>query len=138
MSYDININAEKQLLYVCGQGQITSFDIDTYYSRLKEAGGVETCTKALINLSHKNVRIKGARLKNIRVLGLMFQRSPILPVGTKMAVIVSSTLAFGFVRLFMGVRGERMIIRPFKNMNDALIWLEISATDIPPIIAYHV
>ena len=130
MSFSIHINHEKQLLYVEGQGMITAEDIDQYYPDLKEKLGAEYCDKALVNLAEMGVSLKAAPIKRIRSLGLLFKHAPVLPEGAKMAIVVRSNLAFGFVRLFMASRGERVIIRPFKSMQQAMSWLSIIEQDV--------
>ena len=64
-------------------------------------------------------------------MGLLFKHSPGLPQGTKVAIVVSSTLAFAFVRLFMASSGDHIVIRPFKSMEKALDWLGVEEVDIP-------
>jgi len=131
MSFSIHINDDKQLLYVLGQGAITASDLDQYYTTLKTSNGVDLCHKAIIDFSNHGVTFKHTPIKNIRALGLLFKHAPVLPEGTKMAVVVNNTLAFAFVRLFMGTRGEHLMIRPFKHMYQALDWLDVSEVDIP-------
>lgn len=131
MSFSIHINDDKQLLYVLGQGAITASDLDQYYTKLKTTNGVDLCDKAIIDFSNHGVTFKHTPIKNIRALGLLFKHSPVLPQGTKMAIVVNSTLAFAFVRLFMASRGEYIVIRPFKSMEKALDWLGVKEVDIP-------
>ena len=131
MSFSIHINHDKQLLYVLGQDAITALDIDQYYTKLKTTHGVDLCHKAIIDFSNHGVTFKQTPTKSIRALGLLFKHSPVLPQGTKMAIVVSSTLAFAFVRLFMASRGDHIVIRPFKSMEKALDWLGVEEVDIP-------
>jgi len=130
MSFSIHINHDKQLLYVEGQGIITAADIDQYYPSLKAVSGIKDCDKALVNLADAGVSLKAAPIKRIRALGLLFKHAPVLPEGAKMAIVVRSALAFGFVRLFMASRGERVTIRPFKSMQQAMYWLSIVEQDV--------
>lgn len=130
MSFSIHINHNKRLLYVLGQGMITATDIDQYYPSLKATLGADLCDKALVNLADKGVSLKGTPIKNIRSLGLLFKHAPILPKGTKMAIVVRSSLVFAFVRLFMASRGENITIRPFKCMDEAMLWLDIQSADL--------
>jgi len=116
-------------LYVHGHGEITAADIDQYYASLKATSGINHCCKALINLASEGVSLEQAPIKNIKSLGRLFKHNPILPEGTKMAIVVRSSLAFGFVRLFMATRGEHITIRPFKNMDKALFWLQVTEED---------
>lgn len=134
MPFSVDVNREKKLLYVVGEGRINTADIDAYYPSLEATAHVRICTKALIDLSGEGVSLKEAAIKHIRLLGLRFKHAPLLPENTKMAIVVRSTLAFGFVRLFMAARGERVAIRPFKNMQSALLWLNISDADIPQTV----
>lgn len=130
MSFSIDVNHDKQLLCVLGQGKITATDLEQYYPSLKATPGIELCDRALVNLADKGVSLKGIPVKNMRSLGLLFQRVPVLPAGAKMAIVVRSSLAFGFVRLFMASRGEGVMIRPFKSMSQAMRWLAITEQDV--------
>ena len=131
MSFSIHVNHDKQLLYVLGKGAITASDLDQYYTTLKTTNGIELCYKAIIDFSDHGVTFKHTPTKNIRALGLLFKHAPVLPKDAKMAVVVNNTLAFAFVRLFMATRGEHLMIRPFKQMHQALDWLDVRKVDIP-------
>lgn len=131
MSFSIHINDNKQLLYVLGKDAITALDLDQYYTKLKATNGVALCHKAIIDFSDHSVTFKHTPMKNIRALGLLFKHAPVLPEGTKMAIVVNSSLAFAFVRLFMATRGEYLMIRSFKQMDNALDWLGVSEVDMP-------
>ncbi len=131
MSFSIHINDVKQLLYVLGKDAITASDFDQYYIKLKATNGVGLCHKAIIDFSDHGVTFKHTPMKNIRALGLLFKHAPVLPERTKMTIVVNSSLAFSFVRLFMATRGEYLMIRPFRQMDKALDWLNVSEADIP-------
>ena len=130
MSFSIHISHDKQLLYVLGKDTITASDIDQYYTKLRTTNGVEFCYKAIIDFSDNDVTFKHTPIKHIRALGLLFKHAPVLPEGAKMAIVVNNSLAFGFVRLFMASRGEHIMIRPFKSMEKAMVWLGV--TEIGP------
>jgi len=85
----------------------------------------------LIDLQQPDISFKKLSVKSIRDMAVTFRISPLLPQGTRMAVAVNGTLAYGFVRMFMASRGDQhLLIRPFKKMEDALNWLEIENSDV--------
>jgi len=133
MSFTAFVNHDEMFLYVKGLGDLTGQDVDGYYNLLKHTQGVSRCDKALIDLSDSGVSVKHIPISSIKSLGLAFKSAPILPSGTKMAFVVRSSLAYGFVRLFMGNRGEGVITRPFKRMHEALVWLDLPESAIPKV-----
>lgn len=133
MGFSMCTNSKVGLVHVCAEGILKASDIDGYYAQLKAVEGISTCNKALVDLMHSSVNIKQVPIRNIKALGLMFQNAPVLPPEAKMAVTVQSALAYGFVRLFMGSRGDGLIIRPFRKMDEALVWLGISESDLPNV-----
>jgi len=130
MSFTAFVNHDEMFLYVIGLGDLTGQDVGDYYNLLKTTEGVTRCQKALIDLSNPGV---GVKISSIKSLGLAFKSSPILPSGTKIAVVVRSSLAYGFVRLFMGNRGDGVETRPFKRMYEALAWLDLPESAIPKV-----
>ncbi|MDX8387205.1 MAG: hypothetical protein R8M46_01540 [Ghiorsea sp.] len=133
MKYSISVNVAQQLLYVNVKGSLTAEDIEGYYASLKEIDGVNICQKALIDITGPKASMKSVPVKSLKFMGMMFKNAPLLPQGAKMAIVVTTSLAYGFIRLFMANRGEGIKIRPFKHMNEALVWLNISESMIPKV-----
>jgi hypothetical protein len=131
MGIHISIHERAKLLFVQGEAPFTSHDIETYYDQLKAHKGVGKCHKALIDLTGSGVNFKEIRIAAIRSLGIRFREKPLLPAGTRMAIVVTSKLAYGFTRVFMASRDSSEItIKPFLDMESAMQWLEIIDADI--------
>ncbi len=130
MPVSICINREQKLLLVKAVGEITSGDIQLYYTTLSGMPHVGTCNKAIVDFTAKDGCFGKGAMQALKQMGAQFHHRPALPKGAKMAVVVCSSLAFGFVRLFMASRGDHIWILPFKDMEKAVVWLGVTQGDI--------
>jgi len=130
MPFEFSINKKKRILCVGTDGVLTSQDMDTYYNRLREMGGIGDCSKGLIDLTHPNLSMKAVSLTSVRNMGWQFKALPLMQRGSRMAFVTHSKLVYGFVRVFMARRGDDIEIKPFTIMDEALHWLEISDADL--------
>jgi len=125
MSFQVCVIPDVSLLYVRGSGVISAADVDAYYQQLKDCGGIELCQKALVDLYTDLPDTSQLPIRNIRNLGWLFKQRPLLPKGTKMAMVLNSKLSYAFARLFIANRGEHITIKAFMDMSKAKVWLEL-------------
>ncbi|MDX8381119.1 MAG: hypothetical protein R8M14_03320 [Ghiorsea sp.] len=132
MSFTAYVNHDEMFLYVIGLGDLTGQDVDDYFNILKNTEDVTLCEKGLLDLSDPGVSVKHIPISSIKSLGLAFKSSPILPSGTKMAVVVRIT-GLRLCEAIYGYRGDGVETRPFKRMHEALAWLDLPESAIPKV-----
>ncbi|OIQ00611.1 MAG: hypothetical protein AUK35_01810 [Zetaproteobacteria bacterium CG2_30_46_52] len=130
MTISANVLQDEHLLYVRCSGFITAADVDAYYLLLQACDGIDSCTKALIDLLTDKPDVSQVPIKNLSNLSLHFKQCPLLPKDAKMAVVVSTKLSFAFTRLFIANRGEYVTIKAFMDMGKALAWLELDEPNL--------
>jgi hypothetical protein len=119
MPITFRVDHEGREIYAVAEGPITLTDIRQHLDEERRAGAVAyreliDGSKAVVALSTQDVR---AIVELLRELGRQGELGPT-------AVVVADELAFGMLRMLQMLVDDVCVIRPFRSLAEAQVWLQ--------------
>jgi hypothetical protein len=118
MPITFRVDYEGREIYAVAEGPITLGDIQQHLEEERHAGALAyreliDGSKAVVAFSTQDVR---AIVELLRELGRQGELGPT-------AVVVADELAFGMLRMLQMLVDDVCMIRPFRSLADAEVWL---------------
>jgi hypothetical protein len=119
MPITFRVDYEGREIYVVAEGSITLTDIRQHLEEERHAGALAyreliDGSKAVVAFSTQDVR---AIVALLRELGRQGELGPT-------AVVVADDLAFGMLRMLQMLVDDVCVIRPFRSLAEAQVWLQ--------------
>jgi len=129
MPISFRIDKRLGLLTTTGTGEVTDEEMKEYGERLRSDPDLAHVTREISDFRGAKVSVMPLRLAEI---ARMHTRAFSAGQRTRCAVLVSSELVYGFVRMY-AVCAEPLghEVHPFRSMAEAREWLGLEREDAP-------
>ena len=130
MPISISMGHENADICVEFRGPVSPEDVQAYFKQLMSSFDSFADLKALLLI--EDTKLIGFKFSTVFALAKLTKRYHAQLQESRTAVVTGSGLAYGFARMYIGIRDPDYPFAVFRSTNDAVGWLNAESEPEPP------